>query len=338
MCTAITFTTKDELRFLARTMDFSFQLGAKPIFIPRKYVFKSQVEAESFSGEYGFIGAGKDMGGYLFADGLNEKGFGIATLYFENNAKYSDEKKAQQINITPDELVSWALGNVSSVQDFCEKISNVNIMAIKNRVLNKVLPLHWIVSDISGNAKVLEITKYGTRLYNNSVGVMTNSPDFPWHLTNLSHYSSLQPSEYAPKKYGNYSSVYDGPGNGLMGLPGDYTASSRFVRAAVLGEYSTEVTGDHDGVNSIIHILNSVDIPKGVKIVDDEKSVSDFTQYKGIMDLTNKIYYMVLYEGNFPHRFALTDKLLRHNKPVVLPIIDENKIYNVVDEFTNVSY
>lgn len=335
MCTSITYETADKVRFLARTMDFSFQLDAEPIFIPRNHKFSSQVSDSSFSGEYSFIGAGRDMEGYFFADGFNENGFGIATLYFEENAHFLKRKSSKKLNIAPEELISWALGNVSSVADFEGKINNINIIEHENKVLKKSLPLHWIVSDASGDTKVLEITKDGSHIYDNPVGVMTNSPIFQWHLTNLSHYNSLQPNEYASKKYGDYSPTSDGPGNGLVGMPGDFTAASRFIRAAVLRQYSTSVNGPEEGVNAIKHILNSVDIPRGIKITDAKKSVSDFTQYKGIMDLTNMAYYMLSYDGNILHKFSLTEKIMKRTEPIVLPMLPDNKLMDVLDHLSD---
>lgn len=336
MCTSITFETDDKIRFLARTMDFSFPLHAETVFMPRNHKFSSHVEGSSFSSEYAFLGAGRDMEGYLFADGVNEKGFGIATLYFESNASYSNRKNSKKLNLAPDEVVSWALGNASSVNDFENKLSGVNIMNSKNDILEQVLPLHWIVSDSSGNTKVLEITDNGINLYENSVGVMTNSPTFPWHLTNLSHYSSLQPGEYKPKEYGTYLPLSDGPGNGLMGLPGDYTAASRFIRAAVLRQYSSSVKGEYAGLNSVMHILNSVDIPKGIKITNSKDETSDFTQYKGVMDLTNKVYYMLPYNGNIPRKISLTNKLINKNEPVVFPMIPDEKLMEVFDHLSDI--
>lgn len=337
MCTAITFETEDKIKFLARTMDFSFELNAEPIFIPRNHKFESQVIGNDFISKYSFIGSGRKLDGYFFADGFNEKGFGIAALYFEQNASFSSKKSSKKLNITPDELVSWALGNISSVTDFEEQINLVNVMSTKNNFLNKVLPLHWIVSDDTGDTKVVEITKTGTSLYENPVGVMTNSPQFPWHLTNLGHYSSLQPMEYSTKSYGDFNPLSDGPGNGLMGMPGDYTAASRFVRSAVLKQYSSPVSGVYAGVNAVMHILNSVDIPKGLKITNVKNNTSDYTQYKSVIDLTNKVYYMLPYGGNIPHKFSLTNKLIDRNEPIVMPMIPDHKMMDVFDHLSDIT-
>ncbi|MBS0937881.1 choloylglycine hydrolase family protein [Lactiplantibacillus plantarum] len=333
MCTAITFSTDDDLKFLARTMDFSFELNAKPVFIPKSFTFNSHIEGSSFKSTYGFIGAGRDVNGYIFADGLNSQGFGIATLYFEGNAHYGRRKKGF-LNLASEELVSWALGSVKSVSDFEEKIKQINIVAKKNSIIESVVPLHWIVSDNTGVTKCLEITESGVHLYDNQVGVMTNSPEFPWHLTNLSHYNNLQPTEYLPKKYGSFKREPDGPGTGLSGLPGDYTATSRFIRAAVLREYISNTTGEYQGVNEIQHLLNSVDIPKGVKITNNKTNTADYTQYRGIMDLSNKVYYMLSYDNVIPKRVSLDSDLLSKTEPVEFDIENDEQISKLFNQLS----
>ncbi|MBS0953585.1 choloylglycine hydrolase family protein [Lactiplantibacillus plantarum] len=330
MCTAVTFSTDDDLKFLARTMDFSFELNAKPIFIPKDFTFNSHIEDSSFKTMFGFVGAGRDVNGYIFADGLNAHGFGIATLYFEGNAHYGRKKK-NFLNLAPEELVSWALGNVKSVSDFTDKIKQINIVSKKNSIIDAVVPLHWIVSDSTGATKCLEITESGIHLYDNQVGVMTNSPEFPWHLTNLSHYNNLQPTEYSPKKYGSFEREPDGPGTGLAGLPGDYTATSRFIRTSVLKEYISNVKGEYQGVNEIQHLLNTVDIPKGVKITNSKNNTADYTQYKGIMDLTNKVYYMIPYDNVVPKRVNLDADLLSKTEPVEFNIENDEQLSKLVN-------
>lgn len=306
MCTAITFSTDDKLHFLARTMDFSFELNASPVYVPNNHQFHSLVPDSTFTTQYSFIGAGKDVNGYIFADGLNEKGFSIASLYFEKNAKYSNVINPKLLNISSTDMVAWALGNVSSVADFEQQYIKLNIIDMINPVLNVNVPLHWIVSDKTGSTGVLEITKSGTKFYKNEVGVMTNSPEFPWHMDNLSHYSNLQPTEHEPKKYGNYITITDGPGSGALGLPGDYTSTSRFIRSAFLRENSDTSAGIKNGLASIIHILNAVDIPKNAKITN--KGTSDYTQYKGVMDLNNLSYYFMEYDSFELNRIDL-DKI-----------------------------
>lgn len=314
MCTSLTFATKDNIHFLARTMDFSFELDARPTYIPRGYKFETLESDKKYEAKYGFIGAGREVGRYLFADGVNEKGFAIASLYFEKNSKYNKEIKKDVLNIASTSMVTWALGNIASVSEFQKRCKEVNVVEAKSPIVNADVPLHWVVSDSTGNTGVLEMTESGTNFYEDKVGVMTNSPEFTWHLDNLSHYTNLQPMDFAPKKYGDFETVSDGPGSGALGLPGDYTSTSRFVRTAFLKEYSVKNEGAESGVTSILHILNAVDIPRGVKVTS--RKTTDYTQYKGIMDLDNLSYYFMDYDETNLSKTDITPELLAKNEIV----------------------
>ncbi|EFZ35634.1 choloylglycine hydrolase family protein [Ligilactobacillus ruminis] len=291
MCTAVTFTDKKSHHYLARTMDFSFELDTRVVSIPKNHVFDSLVSDGSFKSEHAFLAAGQEIEGYgySFGDGFNEKGFAIASLYFEKYAKYSAAPIDGKTNLASTDLVAWALGNAESVDEFAKKISSINIVDVVNPVIMEKVPLHWIVTDGFGNDGVLEITESGVHFYRNQVGVMTNPPEFPWHMENLNHYNNLQPNDFGSKIYGDFTTFWDGPGSGTRGLPGDYTSISRFVRAAYVRQYSER----ENGLLSLSHILNAVDIPKGVKKKSD--GLSDYTQYKAIIDLDDQCYYFMKY-------------------------------------------
>ena len=301
MCTAVTFTDKKSHHYLARTMDFSFELDTRVVSIPKNHVFDSLVSDVSFKTEHAFLAAGQEIEGYgySFGDGFNEKGFAIASLYFEKYAKYSATPIAGKTNLASTDLVAWALGNAESVDEFAQKISDINIVDIVNPVIMKEVPLHWIVTDSSGNDGVLEITESGVHFYHNLVGVMTNPPEFPWHMENLNHYNNLQPTDFGSKTYGDFTTFWDGPGSGTRGLPGDYTSISRFVRAAYVRQYSER----ENGLVALSHILNSVDIPKGVKKKPD--GLSDYTQYRMMIDLSGRCCYFRRYRDAASAKYCL---------------------------------
>ena len=290
MCTSIYYETKNHTHFLARTLDFAQEMNLTPVIIKNGHHFASQADPHGFTSKYTFLGAGR---GETFADGLNEQGLGIASLYFNENAVYSPKAKPGAINLASTEVISWVLGNVASVAEFKRVADRINVCQIANEFVKGVMPLHWILYDRQGGNLVVEITKSGMHLYDNPVGVMTNSPTFPWQLTNLSHYSNLQPNDFPAKKYGNYQIVSDGPGNGALGLPGDYTSTSRFVRTAFLRQYTDQAADARAGLVTLNHILNNVDIPRGVKV--GENGLTDYTQYKGFMDLDHLTYYYLPY-------------------------------------------
>ncbi|MBK0084417.1 choloylglycine hydrolase family protein [Lactococcus sp. S64] len=308
MCTSLTYNSQDGGHFLARTMDFAINFEASPIFIPRHYHFDLEFDKNGYETKYSFIGASRFVENYIFSDGFNEQGFSIAVLYFNPKAKYAETTEESKINFEASELVAWALGNACSVDDFAKKIPSMNVVNSKNKFLKINVPLHWIISDKTGKTAVLEITSTGYHLYDNEVGVMTNSPDFNWHLDNLAHYNHLQPTESKAKTYGKYVSKLDGPGFGMVGLPGDFTSASRFIRTTFIKSYMEPAVNITDGIRNISYILNSVNIPKGIKINSD--GLSDYTQYTAIMDLTNNKYYFKTYDSLSFKEFTLSKELL----------------------------
>lgn len=308
MCTSLTYNSQDGGHFLARTMDFAINFEANPVFIPRHYHFDLEFDKNGYETKYSFIGASRFVENYIFSDGFNEQGFGIAVLYFNPKAKYAETTEESKINFEASELVAWALGNTCSVDDFAKKIPSMNVVNSKNKFLKINVPLHWIISDKTGKTAVLEITSTGYHLYDDEVGVMTNSPDFNWHLDNLGHYNHLQPTESKAKTYGKYVSKLDGPGFGMVGLPGDFTSASRFIRTTFIKSYMEPAVNIADGIRNISYILNSVNIPKGIKINSD--GLSDYTQYTAIMDLTNNKYYFKTYDSLSFKEFTLSKELL----------------------------
>lgn len=135
MCTSFTYSSQDGGHFLARTMDFAINLEAKPIFIPRHYHFDLQFDQSGFETKYSFIGASRFVENYIFSDGFNEQGFGIAVLYFDPKAKYSKTPKSSKLNFEASELVAWALGNISSVEDFSDILPSIHLVDSKNKFL-----------------------------------------------------------------------------------------------------------------------------------------------------------------------------------------------------------
>ncbi|MDV4148418.1 choloylglycine hydrolase family protein [Enterococcus faecalis] len=331
MCTSLTMTTKDNVNLLARTMDFSFELGGTPVFIPRNHTFKSDVgEGSDYKSSYAFVGAGRKLAEYLFADGVNEKGIGICALYFSGLSQYSDKEDTMKLNIAPHEFVTWVLGSIDSLDSLKTELNNLNIMNVKNSFLNVVTPLHWIVADSSGDSLIIEMTASGTHIYDNEASVFTNNPEYPWHLTNLNHYSFLSNVTSPTMSFGKHVSISDGMGSGAMGLPGDFTSESRFIRAAFLKANIYQPENAVEAINTLAHILNSVDIPKG-----DKKAKNgdiDYTQYKGFMDLSNKTYTMMPYENTCPVQVKLTDELIKSKSPFVFKMDSNQEIINLASQ------
>lgn len=148
MCTSLTYTTTDGYHFLARNMDFGFQLDGRPTIIPRNYEWQRQLGG-SQKFRYGFVGTGRDLNGYILADGVNEKGVAIAELYFLNEAEYQTESLEGKLNLAPHEFIMWVLGEIADIAELKIRIQEVNIVHAEINLLGTAAPLHFIVTDRS---------------------------------------------------------------------------------------------------------------------------------------------------------------------------------------------
>ncbi|HCM89842.1 MULTISPECIES: choloylglycine hydrolase family protein [Vagococcus] len=315
MCTSIIYQNKMKQAFLARTMDFSYPLDGKPVFIPSNYEFFKGNKIKSFTSKYAFVGSGDLHGEYVLADGLNEEGLSAASLYFSADAVYSDEKNSDQVAVAPHDVVAWLLSMFKTVEEIKEGIWQLNIINEKNSLLKKVIPLHWIVADQSGKSIVIESVVSGIEVYDNPVNVMTNSPSFTWHLTNLNQYANLSNASLDPIKYGQFTAYGNGAGSGGLGLPGDFTSISRFIRIAFMNQYIEKVETTEASLNIIMRMLTSVYIPKGVKKKSDGRD--DYTQFISMMDLNQITYYINYYEDNQLFKISLDEQIKKQVTPKI---------------------
>ncbi|MGM0214538.1 choloylglycine hydrolase family protein [Enterococcus sp. AZ109] len=311
MCTSLTLTCHAGHHFLARTMDFGFQLEGRPVVIPRNYTWRREQEDQSTT--YGFIGTGRNLGEYFLAEGVNEKGLAVAELYFLDEAQYYAEPQAGKVNLAPHEFIMWLLGQIESISELRERITEIQLVEEAIPVMGFIPPLHFIVTDKTGETVVLESDSGEMVVKDNPVGVMTNSPDFGWHLKNLNNYLSIQPTNFASKKIGDYAIKPFGQGSGTFGLPGGYTSPERFARATFLRALTDTGETVEEGVNAIFKILDNVTIPKGVNIKDD--GAIDYTQYRAALDVTELTYYFNPYESQEVFKITLDEALLNKTEP-----------------------
>lgn len=317
MCTSITFQSENKLNFFARTMDFGFELNGMPIAIPRNYESTFHFEG-TLKTTYAFVGTGQKMGEYMFADGVNEKGLSIAELYYLNEASYKSEPVDGKINLTQDEFLTWVLGHVGSIDELKELSENIVLVGVTNDLVSAVTPLHFIVSDKTGQCVVVETTNETLTIKDNPVGVMTNSPNLEWHLTNLNNYLFIQPTNYPSKDLAGYTTKPFGQGSGTYGLPGGLTSPERFVRATYMKTYTEKGKTEAEAVNNIYHILNTLTIPKGVNVKDDGHN--DYTQYRAVFNLTDLTYYFNPYYTPEVFSVKLTEELAAAQEPTVFNI------------------
>ena len=290
MCTSITYKTKDA--YFGRTLDIECSYGEEVIVTPRNFALDFRHTGAQKS-HYAIIGMGTVRDGYpLYYDAANEHGLGMAGLRFADNACYFPPAQGK-VNVAAFEFIPWLLGHCKSVSEARELLSVVNLC---NTPFSKDLPpapLHWMLSD-KYESIVVESTKNGLQVYENPVGVLTNNPPFPYHMLHLCDYMALSNEPPTAHLGGSYLAPYS-RGMGAMGLPGDFSSASRFVRAAFVRQNSVSSFDEMSSVSQFFHILGAVEHIRGcVRLADGKYEI---TAYTSCINLFRGIYYYTTYEN-----------------------------------------
>ena len=292
MCTAVAYKTKDH--YFGRNLDLEYSYHETVTITPRNYHFRFK-NTEDMEAHYAIIGMAYVVASYpLYYDATNEKGLSMAALNFPDNAVYQVIKE-DKLNITSYELTAWVLSRFQSVDEAVRVLNEVNIT---NQQFNEELPvspLHFMLSD-KKRSVVLEPMTMGLMVYDNPVNVLTNNPPFLYHITNLNNYMSL--TNETPKN--NFSEKLPlnqySRGMGSLGLPGDLSSASRFVRAAFTTLNSVSGEKEEESVSQFFHILNSVYQQRGCVKMD--KDVYEKTVYSSCCNTDKGIYYYTTYENS----------------------------------------
>ena len=293
MCTSIAMTTGDF--YFGRNMDLDYRFGERIVLTPRNYPVRFRKAGEA-KNHYAIIGMATVAENYpLYAEAMNEKGLCIAGLQFPENAFYPETEVSGKSNISPFELPLWILGKCASIEEAEELLSETNIVGIPFSKDMPLTPLHWHIAD-SKRSLTLEVTKNGTVLCDNPVGILTNNPPFEFHMTNLCQYLNLT-SEYPQNRLSDKISLVPyGNGFGAMGLPGDFSPSSRFIRAVFMKFNSKCETSEESRVSRFFHIMESVSIVRGC-VINKEDRMS-ITTYCCCMNVSKGYYYFRSYSNS----------------------------------------
>ena len=291
MCTAISYQTKDH--YFGRNLDYEYGYQEAVTITPRDFIFHFR-RLPPLEHHYAMIGMATVSQGYpLYYDATNEHGLSIAGLNFPLSAKYMPEDPKKD-NVTPFELIPWLLGNCKTVEEAEGKLQNVNLIDISFSKEYPLSPLHWFLAD-SSRSVVIEQTESGLQVYDNPVGVLTNEPPFPYHMTNLSNYLHVTSEEAENHFAPSLSLKAYSRGMGGMGLPGDLSSVSRFVKAAFTKMNSVSKDAESASISQVFHILGSVAQQQGcVKI----GHLYEKTIYTSCCNTTKGIYYYTTYENH----------------------------------------
>ncbi len=294
-CTSIRIKTEDGLVFYARNMEGGVDFGNILYVVPKGTSFQGTLPDNTPKGlkwtaKYGAVGVGP-AGGPLVSDGMNEMGLAVGNLIFPTYAQYQpfDPQKAN-LTLAQYELATWILSNFATVAEVRQALPKVRV--VQGPTAAGIFPLHVCVHDAQGNSLVIEYVQGELHIYDNPLGVMTNAPTFEWMTTYLSNFVNLSATNVPQLDLKGFTLHQFGQGSGLVGLPGDFSPPSRFVRMVAYTQAALPVQGAVAGLNLAMTIIDNIDIPKGTVRDKGEKGmIYDITQWTVVGDLANKKYY-----------------------------------------------
>lgn len=322
MCTAFTFN-KTHFYF-GRNMDIEYHFGEKVVITPRNYKIATK-KAGILNIDYAMIGMATVVNDYpLYAEAVNEKGLCMAGLNFPSYASYIREDKIKKTAVTPFELIPYILGKCADIEEAKALIETIDIVDIAFSKSMPLAPLHWIIAD--KNASItLECTQDGMHIYDNAFGVITNNPPFPFHQENARQYLNLSP-ENTPNNFAkDFELKPFGQGMGAIGLPGDFSPASRFIKTLFCKANSVCDDNENACVSQVFHILDSVAMVSGSVITPDKKP--DITTYSACINASKGIYYYKTYDNNQITMVQMTEERKNADALTVFPLRTEQNIF-----------
>ncbi len=301
-CTGITLKSKGDTTIVARTIEWGgSDLNSQYVIVPRGHVGRSYtptgVDGMTFTARYGYVGLAVEREEFV-AEGLNEAGFSAGLFYFPNYGGYEAyDSLRKETSVADLQLVSYLLGECASVDDVRERLEKIHVVNVDPRAS----AVHWRFADKSGRQLVLEIIDGVPRFHENKLGVLTNSPDFDWQLTNLHNYVNLFTGTAPERQLGDVELKSFGAGSGFLGIPGDVTPPSRFVRAAFYQTSAPRRETARETVFQCFQILNNFDIPIGIEFPLGKVpcDIPSATQWTSATDMANGvIYFRTMYDSS----------------------------------------
>jgi choloylglycine hydrolase len=299
-CTGISLKAEDGAAIRGRTLEFGFPLQSNVLVVPAGKEFSGTLpdggKGLTYKTRYGIVGANA-VDQVMIVDGLNDQGLSIGLFYFPGYAKYADATKENASRaLAPQDFGMWVLGNFATVDEVKKAVEDVAMVGTPLPGLGSaegmVADVHFFVQDKSGKSIAVEPVDGKLKVTDAPVGVMTNAPTYDWHMTNLDNYINLSPKDVQDEKLGPVTLSATGSGTGMLGLPGDFTPPSRFVRAAMFSQAATANADAEDAVFSAFHILNQFDIPKGSVINASVGGAQpEITEWTSVNDLQNLRWY-----------------------------------------------
>ena len=321
MCTAINFKTKDH--YFGRNLDLEYTYQETVAVTPRNYPFRFRM-AGTIESHYAMIGMAYVVDGYpLYYEATNEKGVSVAGLMFAGNAHYPGKMEGKD-NVPPFEFIPWILAQCEDMQGVRKLLERVNLVNISFSEALPLTPMHWMIS-YKEESLVVESMEDGLHVYENPVGVLTNNPPFPIQLWNLNNYMGLT-RERQEKRFARELPLADySRGMGAMGLPGDLSSASRFVRAAFVLHNSVSGEAEEESVGQFFHILTSVEQQRGCVHMGNQEY--EMTAYSSCCNADCGMYYYTTYGNRQITAIDMWKEDLESDRVIPYPLVKSEQIY-----------
>jgi choloylglycine hydrolase len=298
-CTGITLKATDGSVVFGRTLEWgSFDLMSRLTVIPRGYKYATHMPdgktGLSWQGKYGVVGIDaveKD----IVVEGMNEKGLAVGLFYHPGFAEYQEYDAAQAAqSLSPTDVGQYLLTSFATVDEVRDALGKVRVVPVVEPALGFAPPVHFIVTEPSGKAIVIEYLKGEMKIFDAPLGVIANAPSYDWHETNLRNYINLSPVALPGKKIEDLNFRPLGGGSGMIGLPGDFTPPSRFVRAVAFSKTARPTATGDETIYEIFRILDNFNVPLGASEgTGDDKTqgMRSSTIWTSASDTNNKVFY-----------------------------------------------
>lgn len=334
-CSALRWTTADGLHLWGRNFDFNRMAGQTRItYVPRGTAYHICLEGDdipekgSHHARYAALGTGFLLApsAPLLYEGINEKGLMGGQLYYRGFARFGRQARAGTQPLQPPFAVYHLLAQCADVQQVRDQLCTKNSL-ISRPLLGSVPPLHWMFTDRSGESIVIEPDEDGLHIHQDTVGVMTNSPGYPWHRLNLLNYAGIRDRDYDTLELEGDRLEQCFSGSGAQGLPGDWSSPSRFIRLAFLRQYAVKGKNEEQGIAYLMRLMQSAAFPLGMVRVTQPGEPSphdtgvvpyDYTLYTCGMCAESLRFYWMTYENQRILCASLRD-LLKTSHPVQFP-------------------
>jgi len=295
-CTAITLKAEDGDLLTGRTMEWgNFNFNSEIRVVPKNYEFIGSTPDNKpglkWTAKYGFAGISV-FNQNAFTSGLNEKGLVVALLYHPNFAKYAkyDPNQADK-TIGPLDVTTFLLTTCENIKDVREAMKKIKVTAVIEPIIKIPPPVHFIVSDQKGNQIVIEFRNGEVIIYDAPLGILTNDPFYDWHITNLRNYLFLKPEAVSDKKIKGLNFAPLGVGSGMLGMPGDFTPPSRFVRATYLSSTARKTSNGPETLYEMFQILDNFNVPLSPEEAKKNPKMRSDTQWTVVYDTKNLVIY-----------------------------------------------